>query len=102
MQSSGNVFADLDVEHPEEELAKAQLAHRVRTLIQARGLTQTQVAKLVGTDQARVSELINGRISGFTFDRLFRFLTALNAPVEIRLPSSKDSPSSATITVHAD
>jgi predicted XRE-type DNA-binding protein len=36
--SSGNVFADLGFEHPEEELAKAQLIFQIVELIRARGL----------------------------------------------------------------
>ena len=30
---SGNVFADLNVPRPEEALAKAELAHKITTLI---------------------------------------------------------------------
>jgi hypothetical protein len=36
---SGNVFADLNVPRPEEALAKAELAHKITTLIERRGLT---------------------------------------------------------------
>ena len=38
--SSGNVFADLGFAEPEEELARAALAHRIATIIEDRGLTQ--------------------------------------------------------------
>ena len=31
--SSGNVFADIGVSEPEEELAKAQLASRIREIV---------------------------------------------------------------------
>ena len=31
--SSGNVFADIGVREPEEELAKAQLASRIREIV---------------------------------------------------------------------
>ena len=37
--SSGNVFADLGFEEPEEELTKAQLASHIRQVIQRRRLT---------------------------------------------------------------
>jgi hypothetical protein len=43
---SGNVFADLGFSEPEEELAKARLASRIREIIKARRLTQTAVRLL--------------------------------------------------------
>ena len=75
---SGNIFADLGLENPEEELAKAKLAYAISNIIKERGLTQAEAASVLGTDQARVSEIKNGRISGMTYDRLIKFLRALN------------------------
>ena len=72
--SSGNVFADLGVPNPEEALAKAELAHKIIVLIRERGLTQVQAAKLLGIDQPKVSALIRGRLTGFSLERLMRFL----------------------------
>ena len=80
---SGNVFADLGAADPHEELAKAQLASAIRQAIQRRRLTQTRAAELMGLDQPKVSALINGRLGGFSSDRLMRFLTALGQDVEI-------------------
>ena len=80
---SGNVFADLGVAQPEEELAKAQLAGHIRAAIKARQLTQAGAATLTGLDQPKISALINGRLSGFSSDRLMRCLTALGQDVEI-------------------
>jgi predicted XRE-type DNA-binding protein len=81
--SSGNVFADLGVAEPEEELAKAQLASHIRAAIGRRKLTQARVAKLTGLDQPKVSALMNGRLTGFSSDRLLRCLTALGQDVDI-------------------
>ena len=80
---SGNVFADLGVAEPEEELAKAQLASHIRTAIGQRKLTQARAAKLMGLDQPKVSALMNGRLTGFSSDRLLRCLTALGQDVDI-------------------
>ena len=82
-KSSGNVFADLQVTKPAEALAKAELARQIVNIIKERGLTQTQAAKILGVDQAKVSALSRGRLSGFSTDRLFRFLNALGQDVEI-------------------
>ncbi len=82
-RSSGNVFADLGVAEPEEELAKAQLASHIRQTIKRRRLTQIQAAHLMGLDQPKVSALMNGRLAGYSSDRLMRFLAALGQDVEI-------------------
>ena len=80
---SGNVFADLGVAAPEEELTKAQLASHIRLLIRRRRLTQAQAARLMGIDQPKVSALINGRLGGYSSDRLMRLLAALGQDVDI-------------------
>jgi predicted XRE-type DNA-binding protein len=86
-ESSGNVFADLGVAEPEEELAKAQLSSHIRDTIKRRRLTQIQAAHLIGLDQPKVSALMNGRLAGFSSDRLMRFLAALGQDVEIVVKS---------------
>jgi predicted XRE-type DNA-binding protein len=78
-----NVFADLGVAQAEEELAKAQLATHIRETIRRRKLTQAAAAELVGLDQPKISALVNGRLEGFSSDRLLRCLTALGQDVDI-------------------
>jgi len=82
-EGSGNVFADLGVAEPEEELAKAKLAFHIRAAIGRRALTQARAAALMGLDQPKVSALMNGRLTGFSSDRLLRCLTALGQDVDI-------------------
>ncbi len=92
-QGSGNVFADLRVAEPEEELAKAQLAVHIRDAIKRRHLTQAEAARLVGLDQPKISALMNGRLTGFSSDRLLRCLTALGQDVDIVVrPRTKGQP----------
>jgi predicted XRE-type DNA-binding protein len=81
--SSGNVFADLGLPEPEEELTKAQLARHIRQAIKRRRLTQVAAAALMGVDQPKVSALLNGRLANFSSDRLMRLLTALGQDVDI-------------------
>ena len=80
---SGNVFADLGFADPEDELTKAQLATRLRQIIKRRRLTQVAAARLMGIDQPKVSALLNGRLGGFSSERLMRLLTTLGHDVEI-------------------
>src|SRR3984957_14030572 len=81
--SSGNVFADLGLPDAEDLLAKANLALHIRRVIEARKLTQAQAANLLGIDQPKVSLIINGRLDGFSTDRLMRFLNDLGCDVQI-------------------
>jgi predicted XRE-type DNA-binding protein len=100
--STGNVFDDLGVPDPEEALAKAKLASRVCELISERKLTQSKAAKMLGIDQPKVSALMHGRLSGFSSDRLFRFLNALDTDVEIVLkPKAKKAEAGRTSVVLA-
>jgi predicted XRE-type DNA-binding protein len=82
-RGSGNVFADLGLPEPEEELTKAQLAGELRQVIKRRRLTQVEAATLMGIDQPKVSALLNGRLANFSSERLMRLLTALGQDVEI-------------------
>jgi predicted XRE-type DNA-binding protein len=69
----------------EERFAKAQLAHQINLLLEERGLKQRAAAELLCITQPEVSNLATGRLSGFTFDRLYRCLSALDTDVEITL-----------------
>lgn len=80
---SGNVFADLGLDNPEERLAKAKLAGLIWDEIERRKLTQTAAAAIMGIDQPKVSALMNGKLASFSSDRLMRLLTALGQDVDI-------------------
>jgi len=90
--STGNVFADLGLDEPDELIAKAELAQRISEIIRGRRLTQAEAAKLLGTTQPNVSNLVNGRLQGLSLERLVRYLNALDRDVEIvvkRTPRSR-------------
>jgi predicted XRE-type DNA-binding protein len=75
----------------DELLARAKLAHRIGALIQERGLTQAQAAKLLKLDQPKVSALLNGKLSAFSTDRLLRLVTLLGRDVKIVIGSKPRS-----------
>ena len=90
-EGSGNVFADLDLPRPEEELLKARLTLQIYRLVKARGLTQVQAGKILGIKQPHVSALMRNRSGTFSVERLMQFLTALGQDVEITLrPTRKE------------
>jgi len=80
---SGNVFADLGFADADERLAKAGLAMTIERIIQQRKLTQAASAKLMGIDQPKVSHIVQGRLDGYSLERLMGFLTALGQDIEI-------------------
>lgn len=82
-ESSGNVFADLGLPCPEENLVKAELAIQINKLIKNRMLDQKAAAKLLGIDQPKISALSRGRLAGFSVERLFKFLSVLDQDIEI-------------------
>ena len=84
-ESSGNVFADLGLPDADELYAKATLSLIIARMIRERGLTQAEAARLLGTKQPKVSELVRGRLAGFSMERLFRYLNALGMSVRIEV-----------------
>ena len=81
--SSGNIYADTNHPNPEEAMAKAELALLIATAIKKKKLTQKKAAALIGIDQPKISDILRGKLSGFTIDRLFRILRALGIGIEI-------------------
>ena len=90
--SSGNVFADLGLPDAPQLKAKADLAYEISRAIAARRLTQARAAELLGIDQPKVSALMRGRLTGFSMERLYRFLNALGRDIEIVVRDSNGRP----------
>ena len=84
-KSSGNVFKDLgfDTQEAEELLLKSHLFHNLQDAIRASKLTQTEVAKILGTDQSKVSKILRGVMSEFSMDRITSYLLKLGWNIKI-------------------
>ena len=97
--SSGNVYADTGHPNPEEAMAKAELAILISSAIKSKKLTQKKAAELIGVDQPKVSAIIRGQLSGFTIDRLLRFLMALGMDIIIEAKPHTSTATPAHIQV---
>jgi predicted XRE-type DNA-binding protein len=97
--SSGNIFRDMGMRDAEERLAKAELARVIRKAVRDRGLTQAQAAELLGAAQPDISDLIRGKLSRFSMERLERFLNALDIEVRIQVGPRPSWKERAGITV---
>lgn len=98
--SSGNIFADLNLPSTGEDILKVQIAHAISVTIERRKLTQTEAASILGTDQAKVSAIVRGRLKDFSTERLFNFLTALGFDVDVNI-SQRARKEPGRIRVHA-
>jgi predicted XRE-type DNA-binding protein len=97
--SSGNVFADIGLPKPEGAFAKAELAQKIVAIIRDRHLTQVRAAEILGVDQPKISALGSGQLSGFSIERLIRFLVLLGHDVHITVKSRPRSRSQARLLV---
>jgi predicted XRE-type DNA-binding protein len=99
MMSSGNVFADIGLPDAEERLAKARLAHKITEIIQKRHLSQAEAARILGTEQPKISAIMNGKLSGFSLERLIYFLNVLGSDVQIIVKPKPPRRKSAALEV---
>jgi predicted XRE-type DNA-binding protein len=98
-ESSGNVFADLGIDMPEEMLAKSRIAYLIVQIISKSHMTQQEAAKVLGLTQPKVSLIMNGRLEGFSLERLIMAMTALDRDVEIRIRKKPRSREHAHLNV---
>lgn len=96
-----NVFADLGYPDAAERQAKLRLALALNQVLDHRGLTQAEAAKLLGVNQPKVSALRRYKLAGFSVERLMTLLTALDQDVEIVIKSKPRSRRAARISVVA-
>jgi predicted XRE-type DNA-binding protein len=100
-KGSGNVFADLDLPHAEQELLKARLTLQIYKLIKDRGLTQAKAGEILGIKQPHVSALMRNRSGVFSAERLMEFLTELGQDVEITVRPIRKGHGKVSVVVAA-
>ncbi len=83
VESSGNIYADLGVPHPEEAHAKARLMHLITDEIERLGLSQIAAATRVGVAQSDISNMTRGRGRTYSMERLFEVLHGLGGGITI-------------------
>ncbi|MCW3055924.1 MAG: transcriptional regulator [Chthonomonadales bacterium] len=98
-EGSGNVFVDLGLPHPNDRQAKARIANYIEQLITDAKWTQTEAAQRMNLSQPDVSNIIRGRLNGFTLDRLFQCLDALDQEIEIGIQPRKTDASKEKVLV---
>jgi predicted XRE-type DNA-binding protein len=84
---------------------RRRLIRMITAEIDARGLTQTAAARLLGTTQPRVSDLVRGKVDEFTIDALVNMLAAAGLPADVTprvrgTRSGKSDSGSAAVRPH--
>ena len=79
-------FKRLFEESRQKTLLEIKLHKQLKSLRKQRGLTQKQIAKIMGTTHSAISRLEReDYISSLTLDTLIRYVHALNGKLEIRV-----------------
>jgi len=82
-QGTDNVLLDLGFDDAEELSAKAVLALKLNELIDQRGLSQTEAARITGMTQPKVSQVRRYKLQNISLERLMQALVSLDQHVEI-------------------
>ena len=82
-QGTDNVLMDLGFDDAEELTAKAALALKLNTLIDQRGLSQTEAAAITGMTQPKVSQVRRYKLQNISLKRLMQALVSLDQQVKI-------------------
>ena len=88
-ESSGNIFGDLGLPHPDQEQLKAHLTLQIYRTIKQRGLTQAQAGEILGLKQPNISLLMRNRSGSFSVGKLMELLTKLDHDVQVTVRPKK-------------
>ncbi len=97
-KSSGNVFADLDLEDAEEHFTRGKIGIQVLRLLKQRNLKQREISQLLSIPQPEVSYLMRGEFQRFSEGKLLTFLKRLDTEISLHL-RPRDAGTQAVETV---
>src|ERR1039458_9060367 len=98
-KGSVDVDADLGYADGEDMLVKAQIVAKIAEIIEQRGLTQEQGAKILRLTQPKISRLPRGQFRGISERRLLRCLARLGRAVQIVVTQARRRRAQGRLTV---
>lgn len=98
VDGSGDIFSDLGIVLGRDDELKIHIAREISRIIDRDGLTQVQVARLLKTDQAKVSNIARGNLKGFSVERLFTYLLELGFDIDVQVSRHSRSTSTCSNT----
>ena len=90
-KSSGNVFEDLGFPAEEAVLLqlKTDLKIAIEREIERRKLTPKKLVQVLDIQQSQVSDLLTGKVSKMSVDKLTKYLHRMGVKVEFKTKASK-------------
>jgi predicted XRE-type DNA-binding protein len=91
---SGNVFKDLGFSDEEAVnlSIRTQLASALKDLIEEAGMSQRDMANLLGIKQPRIAEIVKMKIQYFSVDTLLKYLDRLDRSVSVTIKRKNRKP----------
>ena len=92
--TKGNVFDDLGFSREEATALKikAKILSAIRRRIEAKKYTQAQLVEILDEYQPVISNLLNGKISKLSIEKLLRYAHRLNMDADVVMKQRKVSP----------
>jgi predicted XRE-type DNA-binding protein len=72
----------------EVDRAKYQLCQLIARYRREHGLLQKDIARQIGVDESRISDILRGRIEGFTLDRLIGYAQRLHPGLRVQVTAA--------------
>jgi len=90
-ESSGNIYADLEIPNADEMMIKAQLAAKIAEIIKDRRWTQQEAADVLGMTQPKLSRMLQGQFRGISEIKMLECLTKLGRSIKIYVGPDQQS-----------
>lgn len=98
-ESSGSVYADLDIPDADEMLVKAQLATKIGEIIKHRRWTQQRAAEVLGVTQPKLSKMLRGQFRGISEAKMLECLAKLGRDIQIVVGPARRSTATGCVSV---
>lgn len=98
-ETTGSVYAALNMPDAEQMLIKAQLAMKIGEIIRSRKLSQQRAADMTGIAQAKLSKMLNGQFRGISEAKMLACLTRLGRDVQIVVGPARPAVSCGQVAV---
>ena len=100
--STGNVYADIEVEGANEMLVKAQLAAIIQDILRTRNLAQKQAAEILNVPQPKLAQILRGSFRSISEAEMLECIRRLGRDVRIVIGPERPTPQIGRLmVVHA-
>lgn len=80
-------FTETELQSELTEVVKKQNSFQLKLLRRSKGITQVELAQMLGVTQIRISQIENGSFENINLSTLNRYLAALDSRLELQVVS---------------